>query len=70
MPLLSVNNIKTYFYLDGVELPAVDDVSFTLDKNKTLAVIGESGSGKSVLVLSIMKLVDYPGKIVHGEAVY
>jgi len=70
MPLLSVNNIKTYFYLDGVELPAVDDVSFTLDKNKTLAVIGESGSGKSVLVLSIMKLVDYPGKIVHGEAIY
>ncbi len=70
MTLLSVNNIKTYFYLDGVELPAVDDVSFTLEENKTLAIIGESGSGKSVLVLSIMKLVDYPGKIIQGEAIY
>lgn len=70
MSLLSVNNIKTYFYLDGVELPAVDDVSFTIEENRTLAVIGESGSGKSVLVLSIMKLVDYPGKIIQGEAIY
>ena len=70
MSLLSVRNIKTYFYLDGLELPAVDDVSFTLEENRTLAVIGESGSGKSVLVLSIMKLVDYPGKIIEGEAIY
>lgn len=70
MTLLDVKNIKTYFYLDGEELPAVDDVSFTLEKNKTLAIIGESGSGKSVLVLSVMKLVDHPGKIVDGEALF
>lgn len=70
MALLNVKHIKTYFYLDGEELPAVDDVSFTLDENKTLAIIGESGSGKSVLVLSIMKLVDHPGKIINGEAVF
>jgi oligopeptide/dipeptide ABC transporter ATP-binding protein len=70
MALLTVNNIKTYFYLDGEELPAVDDVSFTLEENKTLAMIGESGSGKSVLVLSIMGLVDKPGKVLQGEALY
>ncbi len=70
MTLLDVKNIKTYFYLDGEELPAVDDVSFTLEKNKTLAIIGESGSGKSVLVLSVMKLVDHPGKINDGEALF
>lgn len=70
MALLTVNNIKTYFYLDGEELPAVDDVSFTLEENKTLAIIGESGSGKSVLVLSIMGLVDKPGKVLQGEALY
>lgn len=70
MPLLTVKNIKTYFYLDGEELPAVDDVSFTLEENRTVAMIGESGSGKSVLVLSIMGLVDKPGKVLQGEVLY
>lgn len=70
MPILAVNNIKTYFYLDGEELPAVDDVSFTLEENQTVAMIGESGSGKSVLVLSIMGLVDKPGKVLQGEVLY
>ncbi len=70
MSLLNVKNIKTYFFLDGEELPAVDDVSFTLEQNRTLAIIGESGSGKSVLVLSIMKLVDHPGEIIQGEAYF
>ena len=70
MALLNVKHIQPYFYLDGEELPAVDDVSFTLEENRTLAIIGESGSGKSVLVLSIMKLVDHPGKIIDGEAFF
>lgn len=70
MSLLNVKNIKTYFFLDGEELPAVDDVSFTLEQNRTLAIIGESGSGKSVLVLSIMKLVDHPGEIIQGEVYF
>lgn len=70
MALLDVRNLKTFFYLDKNEYPAVDDISFTLDKGKIMAVIGESGSGKSVTALSIMGLVDSPGKIIGGEIYY
>ncbi|WP_346884529.1 ABC transporter ATP-binding protein [Clostridium sp. UBA4395] len=70
MTLLQVKNLKTYFYLNGKEYPAVDDISFTLDEGKTMAIIGESGSGKSVTALSIMGLIDAPGKIIHGEIHY
>ena len=70
MPLLEVKNLKTFFYLDKEEYPAVDDISFALDEGKTIAIIGESGSGKSVTSLSIMGLIDYPGKIVGGEIYY
>lgn len=70
MALLEVRNLKTFFYLDKKEFPAVDDISFTLDKGKIMAVIGESGSGKSVTALSIMGLVDSPGKIIGGEIYY
>lgn len=70
MPLLEVRNLKTYFFLDRKEYPAVDDISFTLEKGQTIAIIGESGSGKSVTALSIMGLVDYPGKIIGGEIYY
>lgn len=70
MSLLEVKNLKTFFYLDNKEYPAVDDICFTLDQGKTLAIIGESGSGKSVTALSIMGLVDFPGKIIGGEVYY
>lgn len=70
MSLLEVKNLKTYFYIEKTEFPAVDDISFSLEEGKTLGIIGESGSGKSVTALSIMGLVDYPGKIVHGEILY
>ena len=70
MALLDVRTLKTFFYLDKNEYPAVDDISFTLDKGKIMAVIGESGSGKSVTALSIMGLVDSPGKIIGGEIYY
>lgn len=70
MALLEVRNLKTYFYLDGLEYPAVEDLSFTLDKGKTTAIIGESGSGKSVTALSIMRLIDLPGRIIGGEILY
>jgi len=70
MTLLQVKNLKTYFYLNGKEYPAVDDINFTLDEGKTMAIIGESGSGKSVTALSIMGLIDDPGKIIHGEIHY
>lgn len=66
--LLEVKNLKTGFKTDEGEFLAVDDVSFKLEKGKTLGIVGESGSGKSVTSLSIMRLIPTPpGKIVGGE---
>src|SRR5713226_8684996 len=66
--LLEVNNLKTYFFTRGGVVKAVDDVSFTIKPGETLGVVGESGCGKSVTALSVMRLVaDPPGKIVNGE---
>jgi ABC-type dipeptide/oligopeptide/nickel transport system ATPase component len=67
-PLLSVSQLKTYFYTSEGVAKAVDDVSFVLEHGETLGLVGESGCGKSVTALSIMRLVDDPpGKIVGGE---
>lgn len=68
MKLLEVNNLKTNFYTDDGIAVAVDDVSFQLDKGETLGIVGESGCGKSVTALSIMRLVPEPaGKIESGN---
>jgi oligopeptide/dipeptide ABC transporter ATP-binding protein len=66
--LLSVENLRTYFYtMDGVAR-AVDDVSFGITKGRTLGMVGESGCGKSVTALSLLRLVaSPPGKIVEGH---
>ena len=67
-PLLEVRGLKTYFFTDRGKAKAVDDVSFTLFPGRTLAVVGESGCGKSVTSLSVMRLIpDPPGRIVAGE---
>ena len=66
--LLEVRGLKTYFYTDDGVVPAVDGVDFSLGKGETLGIVGESGCGKSVTSLSIMRLIpDPPGKIVDGE---
>jgi oligopeptide/dipeptide ABC transporter ATP-binding protein len=65
--LLEVNNLKTYFYTRGGVVKAVDDVSFSMKPGETLGVVGESGCGKSVSALSVMRLISSPGKIVDGE---
>lgn len=65
--LLNVNKLKTYFYTSEGVIRAVDDVSFGVDKGKILGIVGESGCGKSMTALSIMRLVPPPGKIVSGE---
>jgi oligopeptide transport system ATP-binding protein len=66
--LLEVNNLKTYFFTRAGVVKAVDDVSFTMKPGETLGVVGESGCGKSVTALSVIRLIaDPPGKIVGGE---
>lgn len=70
MALLQVEDLKTYFEMDGKKCTAVDGISFQLNEGETMAVIGESGSGKSVTALSLMGLIDYPGKIAGGKILY
>ena len=66
--LLDVKNLKTYFLTDDGLVKAVDGVSFDLYEGETLGLVGESGCGKSVSALSILRLIPYPpGKIVDGE---
>ena len=66
--LLDVKNLKTYFFTDEGVVRAVDGVDLYIDQGETLGVVGESGCGKSVTALSIMKLIPQPpGKIVEGQ---
>jgi oligopeptide/dipeptide ABC transporter ATP-binding protein len=70
-PLLSVRNLKTYFYTDEGVVRAVDGLSYDLQKGETLGIVGESGCGKSVHALSVMRLIaSPPGKIVDGEILF
>lgn len=69
--VLEVNNLRTHFFTDEGVVPSVDGVSFYIDQEETLGVVGESGCGKSVTSLSIMRLVPSPpGKIVGGEILF
>jgi oligopeptide/dipeptide ABC transporter ATP-binding protein len=68
--ILTVSHLKTQFSTPSGLLSAVDDVSFSLERGKTLGIVGESGSGKSLTALSILKLVPPPGKIVAGQVLY
>jgi peptide/nickel transport system ATP-binding protein len=69
--LLDVKNLKTYFFTDEGVVRAVDGVDLYIDQGETLGIVGESGCGKSVTALSIMKLIPQPpGKIVEGQILY
>ncbi len=70
-PLLKVRNLKTYFYTEEGVVPAVDGLDFDLMPDETLAIVGESGCGKSVTSLSILQIVATPpGKIIDGEILF
>lgn len=69
--ILYVKNLRTYFYTEEGIVKAVDDVNFKLRQGKTLGIVGESGCGKSVTALSIMRLIPSPpGKIISGNIFY
>lgn len=70
MKLLQVNNLKVAFNTERGNLFAVDDISFSIDKGQTLAIVGESGCGKTVTALSLLQLIAPPGKIVSGEILF
>src|SRR5262245_40094846 len=65
--VIEIRGLQTYLFTRSGAIKAVDDVSFSLRRGETLAVVGESGCGKSMTALSIMRLVpNPPGKIVGG----
>jgi oligopeptide transport system ATP-binding protein len=70
-PLLVVENLKTYFFTGGGVVKAVDDISYDVHEGETLAIVGESGCGKSIGALSLMRLVPSPpGQIVGGRILF
>lgn len=71
MSLLQVENLRTHFFTDAGIVKAVDGVSFSLARGETLGIVGESGCGKTVLALSLMRLVPHPpGRITGGAIRY
>jgi peptide/nickel transport system ATP-binding protein len=70
-PILEINGLKTSFFTDNGEVPAVDDIDLYVREGEMLGIVGESGCGKSVTSLSIMGLIPKPpGKIVDGQILY
>jgi oligopeptide/dipeptide ABC transporter ATP-binding protein len=68
-PLLSVENLRTYFHTAPAVAKSVDGVSFTVAPGETLGIVGESGCGKSVTALSILRLIQQPGRIERGSRI-
>lgn len=68
--LLEVQNLKTFFYTEDGVVKAVDGVDFSVKPGEVLGLVGESGCGKSVTSLSIMRLISAPGKVVNGRILF
>jgi oligopeptide/dipeptide ABC transporter ATP-binding protein len=68
-PLLEIQGLKTHFFTQDGTVKAVDGVTFEIGHGQTLGVVGESGCGKSITSLSVMRLIERPGKIVAGQVV-
>ena len=69
-PLLEVENLTTYFFTEEGVVKAVDGVTFSVPRGKTVCVVGESGCGKSMTARSILQLVEPPGRIVTGRMIF
>jgi peptide/nickel transport system ATP-binding protein len=70
LALLEIKDLKTYFYTEAGVVKAIDGLDFSIEAEQTLGIVGESGCGKSLTALSILGLVQQPGKIVSGEILY
>jgi oligopeptide/dipeptide ABC transporter ATP-binding protein len=68
--ILEIKNLQTFFYTEDGVAKAVNGIDFEIDKGETLGIVGESGCGKSVTSMSILRLVSPPGKIVGGEILF
>jgi oligopeptide transport system ATP-binding protein len=68
--LLELKDVKTSFFTHLGEVQAVRGVSYSLNKGEALGIVGESGSGKSITSMSIMGLLQYPGKVKNGEIIF
>src|SRR5215472_14081096 len=68
--LLEVRHLKTHFFTDEGIVRAVDGVSYSIRRGRTIGIVGESGCGKSVTAQSILRIVPRPGKIVEGEILF
>lgn len=68
--LLGVKGLKTYFYTEDGVVKAVDGVELSVGRGEVLGLVGESGCGKSVTALSIMRLIGIPGKVLEGEVIF
>jgi oligopeptide/dipeptide ABC transporter ATP-binding protein len=69
-PLLRIRNLKTYFFQDDGVVPAVDGIDLEVRRKETLALVGESGCGKSITSFSVLRLLPERGRIVEGEILF
>ena len=69
-PLLEIKDLVTVFHTSGGRLPAVDGVSLSIERGRTLGLVGESGCGKSVTAMSTLRLVSSPGRIESGSITF
>ena len=68
--ILKVENLRSFFFLDEGILRAVDDISFHMNEEETVALVGESGCGKTIAALSIINLIPSPGRVVKGKVYF